>query len=287
SLHVGLLAGLRDNPQTFNWLQNLEGFIYGLVGGLVYGLIGGLLGGLVNEFTNHLIGRSINGLLLGLIYGSIFVWLDGWSNGISYALIYFVIGLVIYKPIHDEQEIEPVNHLKWSWQKAIKYSGLGLLIGVVLMFGADQELIPSLIFGAMFSLIFGFKKSNEIDRRTIPNQSIWKSATNAGKLFVTIGLPTALLLGVIISPAFGVANGLMFGLAGGLIGGQGAGIVCTKHFILRCILWHSGYIPWNYARFLNYASDRIFLQKVGGGYVFIHRLLLEHFAQMEVGRIRS
>ncbi|MDJ0904037.1 MAG: hypothetical protein QNJ55_35140 [Xenococcus sp. MO_188.B8] len=36
---------------------------------------------------------------------------------------------------------------------------------------------------------------------------------------------------------------------------------------------------WNYARFLDYASDRIFLQKVGGGYIFIHRLLLEHFAQ--------
>jgi len=26
-------------------------------------------------------------------------------------------------------------------------------------------------------------------------------------------------------------------------------------------------------------GNRIFLQKVGGGYIFIHRLLLEHFAQ--------
>ena len=31
---------------------------------------------------------------------------------------------------------------------------------------------------------------------------------------------------------------------------------------------------------LDYAVDRIFLQKVGGGYRFIHRLLLEHFAEM-------
>jgi hypothetical protein len=44
-------------------------------------------------------------------------------------------------------------------------------------------------------------------------------------------------------------------------------------------LWWYGYIPWNYARFLDYATERIFLQKVGG-YIFIHRLLLEHFAQM-------
>jgi hypothetical protein len=40
-------------------------------------------------------------------------------------------------------------------------------------------------------------------------------------------------------------------------------------------------MPWNYARFLDYAVDRIFLQKVGGGYIFIHRLLMEHFAAMQ------
>jgi hypothetical protein len=39
-----------------------------------------------------------------------------------------------------------------------------------------------------------------------------------------------------------------------------------------------GLMSWNYARFLGYCCDRIFLQKVGGGYIFIHRLLLEHFA---------
>ena len=40
--------------------------------------------------------------------------------------------------------------------------------------------------------------------------------------------------------------------------------------------------PLNYIGFLNYASERVFLQKVGGGYIFIHRLLLEHFAAMDV-----
>ncbi len=38
-------------------------------------------------------------------------------------------------------------------------------------------------------------------------------------------------------------------------------------------------MPWNYARFLNYATQLTFLQKVGGGYIFTHRLLMEHFAQ--------
>jgi hypothetical protein len=30
--------------------------------------------------------------------------------------------------------------------------------------------------------------------------------------------------------------------------------------------------------FLDYAAERIFLRKVGGGYIFIHRLLQEYFA---------
>jgi hypothetical protein len=39
-------------------------------------------------------------------------------------------------------------------------------------------------------------------------------------------------------------------------------------------------MPRDYARFLDHAADLIFLQKVGGSYRFIHRLLLEHFAEM-------
>jgi len=32
---------------------------------------------------------------------------------------------------------------------------------------------------------------------------------------------------------------------------------------------------------LDYAADRIFLRKVGGGYIFIHRMLMEYFAALE------
>jgi len=29
------------------------------------------------------------------------------------------------------------------------------------------------------------------------------------------------------------------------------------------------------------AADRIFLRKVGGGYIFIHRMVMEYFAALE------
>ena len=54
--------------------------------------------------------------------------------------------------------------------------------------------------------------------------------------------------------------------------------------ILPVILILQGDTPSNYVHFLDYAVDRIFLQKVGGGYRFIHRLLLEHFAEMGEGK---
>jgi hypothetical protein len=47
------------------------------------------------------------------------------------------------------------------------------------------------------------------------------------------------------------------------------------------LLWYSRSVPWNYARFLDYAAEHILLRKVGGGYIFTHRLLLEHFATLD------
>ena len=61
-----------------------------------------------------------------------------------------------------------------------------------------------------------------------------------------------------------------------------SGRACIQHFALRFVLYRSGLSPWNYARFLNYATDRMFLQRIGGRYRFIHKLLQEHFAKMEL-----
>lgn len=77
-----------------------------------------------------------------------------------------------------------------------------------------------------------------------------------------------------------ISIGLAAGLLAGLAGGQRSGVVLIQHFVLRVILWYKGYIPWNYARFLDYATERIFLQKTGGSYTFIHRRILEYFASL-------
>jgi hypothetical protein len=65
----------------------------------------------------------------------------------------------------------------------------------------------------MLSLILGFEKVNkvEVDRRTVPNQSIWEVSRQCSKVVLTIGLPTGLILAVIVSPIYGLVNGLLFG----------------------------------------------------------------------------
>ena len=71
--------------------------------------------------------------------------------------------------------------------------------------------------------------------------------------------------------------GMLVGLVLGLKYG---GVACIQHYCLRQILHQKGRIPRNYAKFLDFASDRLLMKKIGGGYVFFHRMLLEHFARM-------
>jgi hypothetical protein len=75
-----------------------------------------------------------------------------------------------------------------------------------------------------------------------------------------------------------------FGLMGGL--GMG-GLAYLQHYILRALLWGTRAMPWHYVRFLDYAAERILLRKVGGGYIFVHRQLLDYFASLDEPPPRS
>ena len=86
---------------------------------------------------------------------------------------------------------------------------------------------------------------------------------------MNVRLVVALPIGIIVGLVAGLIAGLMFG-----------GVACVQHVTLRIFLWKLGYAPLNYARFLDYCHECIFLRKVGGGYIFIHRMLMEHFAAM-------
>ena len=96
----------------------------------------------------------------------------------------------------------------------------------------------------------------------------------AGSSGCSTGCRDGLLGGLIGGLVVGLLVGLVFGLRNG-------GFAYVKHYVLRFLLWRNDYAPWNYIRFLDYAAERIFLRKVGGGYIFTHRLLMEYFATLQ------
>ncbi|MBD2511346.1 NACHT domain-containing protein [Nostoc muscorum FACHB-395] len=217
---------------------------YYLIGGLSLGLSLGLIWGLL-------------GLSFGLIYG-------------IYGLFYGLIGGLLFGLSNKIELKDKIIFLKINKENMISGLIAGLISG--LSFG--------LISGLVIGLIYG-ESDPAIENKKITNQGIWKSASNAVFLGLILGLIFGLIFGLIAGLSFGLFGVLIGVLMGGLAFG---GITCLQHFTLRLILYFNGYIPWNYARFLDYCTERLFLQRVGGRYRFIHKLLQDHFAKMEFKR---
>ncbi|MDZ8050156.1 MAG: NACHT domain-containing protein [Aulosira sp. ZfuVER01] len=274
-------------------LQRRYRLIYGLILGLIVGLIVGLILGLISGLIFGLIFGLILGLILGLIFGLIFglnkiELVEAFQISISrYAIRKFLAGF-------REGLIVGLS------------GGLigGLIVGLIggLIGGLIFGLIGGLIGGLIFGLIRGLKE--ELKVRSQPNQGIWNSLQSM--LWTTaLSYP----LGVIVMMATPVARRLVekhdwLDLPGILLRNSpqyllpglfmalffgfwlGGGLACVQHFSLRLVLWQSGDIPWNLAQFLNYCVERRLLLRVGGRYRFLHRELLDHFANSGTAHLR-
>ena len=85
------------------------------------------------------------------------------------------------------------------------------------------------------------------------------------------GLIYGLILGLII----GLFFGLFFDPKMGVIC---SGAACIQHISVRLILYLNDQIPWDYTRFLDYAVERMFLQRLGMRYQFISKSFQEYCA---------
>jgi hypothetical protein len=236
------------------------GLMYGTVEGLFYGLIWGVIYGLVY--------RPIDGLIVALLIG--------------------LVGMPIWEfrrfQLNPLNEIQNVETVRFSWAyvpRGLMIGGMGGLIlglGSGLIYGPTDGLKIGLVVGLMVGLVSCFRlRVREL--KTIPNQGIWLSL-RSGSLMGGVG---GLAIGLIVGVAEGWTTGLVYGaLAGLCIGLWYGGIDVIAHYLLRLLLWRAGAMPRDYARFLDYAAEKLnFLQKVGDGYIFLHRYLLEYFAALE------
>jgi DNA polymerase III delta prime subunit len=151
---------------------------------------------------------------------------------------------------------------------------------VALIFSA----LSAIVLGFSVGLLFGGVDNKLVEKKTRLNHGIRLSARNAVFVAVRRGTLFGILGGAISYPFVRGFSGVVYvtlisGLSSAFFFGfKFGGYALIKHYCLRLLLCLKNRMPWNYVRFLNYCTKLIFLQRVGGGYIFIHRLMLEHFA---------
>lgn len=134
-----------------------------------------------------------------------------------------------------------------------------------------------LFVGIFYGLIY-LNKNRTVSSYVYPGQGIRNSWVNAGFFFLIAISPylVAILVGMLVRIFLSsslkdtlITEEIPFIISDfGILGGFGyvawliPGFACIQHFVQRFILWKNGYISWNYARFLDYATEFIFLQKV-------------------------
>lgn len=220
---------------------------------LVIGLISGVYYQIKSTLINILFPLSITVnqlflILLGLAFFGRFAW--SWPCGFILPP-FFLVSALINSFI-----------MKYSLGNAESVWYVGSISGLI--FGQiTQTILTTITFRG--SAILSPEKSNH------SNQGIRNSFVNAS----ITGIASGLIIGVISGYTKGISFGLVFWLISG-------GTACIQHFSLRLVLYWNGYIPWDYTKFLNYATERTILQRVGGSYRFIHSLLQEHFVNMSI-----
>jgi len=275
-LSVGLSVGL-SAPMSIGWS-------YALGIGLSIGLSTGLIGGFLSVL---LIGKPVDIFLADEL-----VW--SWKS----------LGRSLLAKRHMRTTLRATILIGLLTGLSIGLSG-GLHDG--LFFGLEYGLIYGLGFWLLLGLFQGVSSETIGDQhRFIPNQGIRHSARN-GLAFGLIsfgivgllnwlnigleiglniglgsGLGNVLTLGLSTVLSTGLIPGLIAGLSVGLLAGLlNGGLACLRQSVVRLLLSRAGSIPWNYPRFLDYAAEHILLRKVGGSYIFVHRLLLEYFASLD------
>jgi hypothetical protein len=219
------------------------------------------------------------------------------------------------------QEIHPAEAVTFSWRRAALSAPWGVIAGALLWLlfravwteepqirfvfsnseqnqGFTYMLVCLGVIGGISGAIIGAIKRAMLKTRRHPNQGIVNSRRNAVLIGCSSGVVlTAAVLGlmelqdltgtqrtqfqlVLFSLGIGWA---VVATAGSLFGG----FDFIKHSAMRAILKATRSVPSPLERFLGYACELNFLKPVGGGFLFWHRLLLEHFADRQMNNLAN
>jgi NACHT domain len=243
-------------------------------------------------------------LWLGLSMG-VFLWLLMWPFTGSFVGLIGLLGGLLLGLLGGLKSIDPVEEIRISRLAPLDMETLqdlrrgisaGLNLGLMtgLTIGLIIKPITGLIVGLTSCLIFYFYFGllrlliTDIQVRTRPNQGIWNSMQNM-KIISNFSVSLILILYIIFTyflpmidsqslTRYIIAGVLPLPILNSFL--YGGGLACVQHFTLRLVLYRANRISWNFVEFFNQAEDRLFIQRSGGSYSFMHRYLQEHFASL-------
>jgi hypothetical protein len=214
------------------------------------------------------------GVVVGVACWAIFDLVEGIIFGLLIGpILGFLFGL--------KKIIEPLMGYSWSFSAGRIQIGWGVAFGLLfgLLLWASSGKMISLVIGIAngFLLGLGLGGYGATKQLQHPDQGVHIAAKNGIIISIIGGVMFGLIIGINSGPKLGFAGGIFIGVISGIASGLGTVI---QHYTLRLVLWWNRHIPLNYAHFLDYCVERIFLRRVGGGYIFIHRYLMEYFASL-------
>ena len=216
------------------------------------------------------------------------------------ALIPLIIISMIFKLRTSYPFISIIYGFKLPYPRQSRFAKIMFIVSIILslLFGLIFRMILVSFLKIHINILFGFAlglalwisvtiPNYEYKFTLKPNQGVQTSALNAiiqflfWSLFLTVFFFISLENNI---TRISIQNYFLLLILTILIAYfsalQGGLDTVLKHISLRLILVCKDSTPWNYARFLNYCTERTLLQRVGGRYRFIHKLLQDHFASM-------
>lgn len=251
---VGIILGifLSGEIQGNDFISNNSSGVtpsFLLINFLIFGLIGTCLGALRGRRIHGKIGLvigSLFGLLLSLFIGLLLVFIFGNES--------MIVGLVLSFRL--------------------------ILVSVSGLIGGLLGILPGGLIGVLLGSILSFLDIPSVDKRPTPGAGIRASLINASLItllmvllfvlawiIVEDGTSVILILGALyIFPT----TFTWFG-----------GLAWCQHWALRWVIAQQGWLPLRLVPWLDNMAALGLLRRVGGGYIFIHRSLLEYFAELD------
>ncbi len=232
--------------------------------GLSYAVSDGLnfVGG-VQTGSGSTSGPASTGLWLQGIDQVITEFMTGLGCGLCLAGCYWLLtglfGGVSYQRFSGQRSVRPNQGIRRS-------RSIGLLMGVL-------NTIPCFLFGGIGILL----------------SSILLYDQGGGPSIFKILLTNPKVAGPLIEAALRFAFGpainsaIVVGVAGGSLAFiLSGGLAWWRHWVLRYLLWRRGIISWRYSKMLDEAAYYYMLYRVAGGYHFMHDLLRDYLASLDI-----